>query len=86
MCFLMVLSILFPALASSLSIQIVLKAFSAKIQDPGKERRYDEKAQWILTIALGAMVFSFARALLLQGCSAVPEIGCGLVEVYEGAS
>lgn len=67
-------------------VQIILKAFSAKIQDPGKEQRYDEKAQWILTIALGAMMFSCARAPLLQGCSAVPEIGCRLVEVHEGAS
>lgn len=85
-CFLMVLSTLFPALASILSVQIVLKALSAKIQGPGKERRSDGKAQRILTIALGAMVLSCARAPLLRACSAVPEIGCELVEVYEGAS
>ena len=65
--------IIFPARISSLSAKVLVKAFSAEIQDSGKEEEYDEKAQQILIVAWRSghvenVVFSFATDKLPQGC------------------
>lgn len=64
--------IIFPAQISSLSAKVLVKAFSAEIQDSGKEEEYDEKAQqiWIVAWRSGHVenvVFRFATDKVPQG-------------------